>query len=100
MQAWTHSPVIDLVCQSGAEGDSSMMMPLEAQGRKGCLLACTVQSGCFHLGERVPESRRTGVSGGDNVNQADFGLAGSKQVSSEMLAFLRPLNIICFVLKD
>lgn len=96
MQAWTHSLVVALVSQSG---DSSAMMPLEAQGRKSCLLAHTVQFGWFHLCERVPESRWTGVLGGDKVNQADFGLAGSKQVSSEMLAVLRLLNIICFVLK-
>lgn len=92
--------VVALVCQSRADGDSSVMMLLEAQGRRSCPLACTVQSGWFYLCEGVLESRWTGVSGEDNVNQADFGLAGRKQVSSEMLAVLRPLNIICFVLKD
>lgn len=96
MQAWTCSPVVALVSRSS---DSSVMMLLETQGRESCLLPCTVQAGWFHFGARVPESRWTGVSEEDKVNQADFGLAGGKQVLSEMLAALRLLNIIFFVLK-
>lgn len=97
MQTWTHSPVVALVSQSG---DSFVMMALEAQARKSCFLACRVQSGWLHWCERVPESRWTGVLGGDKINQAGFGLTGNKQVPSEMLAVLVLLNIICFVLKD
>lgn len=72
-------------------------MLLGPQGRRIYLLTCTVQAGWFHLSARV----QVGSSlGGDKVNQAGFSLTGSKRVSSEMLAVLRPLNIICFVLKD
>lgn len=52
------------------------------------------------MSEVVPEPSWTRVLRGNKVNQAGFGLTGSKQVSSAMLALLRLLNSICFVLKD
>lgn len=77
--------------------DSSM--PMYGGGRAASLHALLVWfSWVLPLVATVQAPRWTGVSGG--VNQAGSVLTGSKQVSSEVLAVLRVLNSICFVLQD